>query len=82
MRKLIQYAQTARRAADQGVRDAYQGSFETIRTAMLQVQIDIQFPGSVLDGALDGMTRDIFLSGSDGVSVSSGQFRRLRSEQM
>ena len=69
MRKLIQYAQTARRAADQVVRDAYEGSFATIRPAMLQVQIDIQFPGSVLDGALGGMMRDIFMSGSDGVFV-------------
>ena len=71
MRKLIQYAQTARRAADQVVRDAYEGSFATIRPAMLQVQIDIQFPGSVLEGALGGMMRNIFLSGSDGVIVYS-----------
>ena len=71
VRELIQYAQTARRSEDEGVRDSYEGSFTTIRNAMVQVQIDIQFPGSVLDGALDGVTRDIFLSGSVEGLVSS-----------
>lgn len=69
MRKLIQYSQPALKAAGQGFRDAYEGSFATIRPAMLQGQIDIQFPGSVLDVELGGMMRDIFLSGSDGLFV-------------
>ena len=71
LQRLIQYAQTARRAEDQNVRDSYEGAFSQIRQTFVQVQIDLRFPSALLDSALEGLTQDVFLSGSDGVFTSS-----------